>query len=88
MSSDKNVIFTTPVAGYEIKVSNKVLNEIRREGAFVSTSNNGKYASVFAYTPGGKTEYLGQLHTAIKEGRVAYKNGNTLDNSKSNLVVL
>jgi len=85
--SDKNIIFKTPVAGHEIKVSQKVLKEIRSEGGFVSTASNGKYAQVFAYA-NGKTEYIAPLHTAIREGRVAYKNGNTLDNSKSNLVVL
>ena len=85
--SDKNIIFTTPVAGYEIKMPSQALKDIRSEGGFISTSSNGKYAQVFAYA-NGRTEYVAPLHTAIREGRVAYKNGNTLDNSKRNLVVL
>lgn len=84
--SDRNTVFVTPVAGYEIKMPAKVLKEVKNEGGYVTTSQ-GKYAQIHAYV-GGKSTYIAPLHAAIREGRVAFKDGNTFNHSKSNLVVL
>lgn len=81
--TDKNVVFTTPIAGYDIKLPQTVLKEVYGQGAYITTSK-GKYAEIHAYV-NGKAKYLAPLHSAIKEGRVSFKDGNYFNNTKSNL---
>lgn len=79
----------TTRSGVKIKAPSNVVESVYKAGYHISTSNNGRYASVFEYNKRTKTtRYVGSLSYFISDRIAGYKDGNGCNLTKSNLIMI
>lgn len=79
----------TTRSGVKIKAPASIVESVYKAGYTISTSNNGRYASVYEYNRKTKdTRYVGALSYFISDRIAGYKDGNGCNLTKSNLIMI
>ena len=79
----------TTRSGTKIKAPTDVVEQIYKAGYTISTSNNGRYASVFEWDrKNKKRRYVSQLSYFVSDRIAGYKDGNGCNLTKSNLIMM
>ena len=79
----------TAQSGVKIKAPTAVIESVYNKGYHISTSNNGRYASVYQYNKKtGRSEYVAPLSYFISDRIAGYKDGNGCNLIKSNLIMM
>ena len=85
----KYTTIKTARSGATIKAPTAVVESIYNSGYRISTSNSGKYASVYQYNKAKRrSEYVAPLSYFISDRIAGYKDGNGCNLIKSNLIML
>lgn len=85
----KYTTIKTSRSGKTIKAPTEVVESVYNAGYRISTSNNGKYASVYQYNKKkGCSEYIAPLSYFISDRVAGYKDGNGCNLIKSNLIIM
>lgn len=85
----KYTTVTTPKSRATIKAPTSVVESVYNAGYRISTSHNGKYASVYQYNKKKKcSEYVAPLSYFISDRIAGYKDGNGCNLIKSNLIFM
>lgn len=85
----KYTTIKTAKSGVKIKAPTSVIESVYNAGYRISTSNGGRYASVYHYnTKSRKSEYIAPLSAFISEKVAGYKDGNGCNLIKSNLIIM
>lgn len=78
-----------PRSGHVIKAPTEIVESIYDAGYNISTSANGKMASVYSYNKKKKrNEYVAPLSYFISDRIAGYKDGNGKNLTKSNLIMM
>lgn len=84
-----NKYTTLKTSKHTIKAPTAVIESIRNAGYLISTSGNGRYASVYQYDKKTKkTNYVAPLSYFISDRIAGYKDGNGCNLIKSNLIMI
>lgn len=85
----KYTTIKTARSGATIKAPTSVVESVYDAGYRISTSNNGKYASVYQYNKSKKrSEYVAPLSYFISDRIAGFKDGNGCNLIKSNLIMM
>lgn len=78
-----------PQSGIKVKAPTAVVESLRNAGYHISTSGNGKYASVFQYNKKTqRNEYVAPLSYFISDRVAGYRDGNGCNLTKTNLIMM
>lgn len=85
----KYTTLKTARSGATIKAPTSVVESVFNAGYRITTSHNGKYASVYQYNKkAGRSEYVAPLSYFISDRIAGYKDGNGCNLTKSNLIFM
>lgn len=85
----KYTTIKTAQSGKTIKAPTSVIESVYNKGYHITTSSNGRYATVYQYNKRTqRAEYIAPLSYFISDRIAGYKDGNGCNLIKSNLIMM